>query len=634
MIKAPIPNSHTYARYLNDDIRYRIASVHTWAGVRIHEMINVHRIALESIPDPVEWSRGYEQTWHFRIVRHLSVILSATDDKDHTTTLIDRLFRSLVGLDPSAGWFKMYRRFWSRRDEYPNEVISILKRSLQIKNKFLDRDKGVDSRLRLIGLLIAEPERYLATAIEAVVRLSLGEAVAPEPEDVELVSVTLSALDQNPVYLLKNSSGLCKTVEKLICSLSAENIYYTGVERLHRECLIFISDRYVSSMHTSNYGSERDAQIRFRRVQTKLDGIIDNYLSDLNDPWLWDVAADLRIRLVKEWLSINRSNENRTNAGKWGKRYLEQFRRQCVERVDNNHVVNAVSARIARYLWDFDMAVDCLEKLLSITSIAEDRKRVVRLGVDILSTPVLVPQCIAYEPSQSLLHRSKPLFISCLQEHTVFQGSERLRRWAVATINILEHGDESQVWVDLLDSVEKWLGPLHLFWQQVLAQRESEGNRLELESGAEFRHLLDDLTDVSSLRVVSRLLCVGCETHVLPPDLRKRLGDANVIVAESLASWNRSVYQESNFVIRWHLGVSIGLALLVSPDGKILGSFDSYSKDKNGCSLSWAKLMKKYLNEACSLAVGQFRDHAANIRTWLVDQVDHPDRAAAQTDEK
>jgi hypothetical protein len=239
----------------------------------------------------------------------------------------------------------------------------------------------------------------------------------------------------------------------------------------------------------------------------------------------------------------------------------------------------------------------------------------VRLLAEGLTAVVLQPAIVPAIGERDQ-RRGKELLLRALDEFLLLDNQERRQGIGALCCDALRNELEPSYWEELVIRVRKLLGTPSEYWQRVVAAAHAPSVEYALYGTA-----VDDLTDSGILLVVAQLCRYGACLDVLPRELRFELAQIAVVAARDAESWQRTINRRRPFLAAWHVGLSIGLALLTSPDGSLLGSEHSDERGRNGELIPWRELMFRELDAVRSGALGRFRlavdETAASLRALL-----------------
>ena len=282
-------------------------------------------------------------------------------------------------------------------------------------------------------------------------------------------------------------------------------------------------------------------------------------------------------------------------------------------RLDGRSALKFEEARAERYIWNHERALQLAEEAYGRAMSFEERGTILRFLLDAVLIPsVFTPRSLrtSHVPPDDGVFLDKLRHYG--QIYLTLYPDESWRRLYLETI---ERGEDPAFWEEVLPTIERRLGPLEDYWEQV--SREP----ITSESGAFAEEAVRDLTDSIRLRMIAHPLRWASDLPSLPAALRLRIGESAVRCAFAGRQWLLGLGYASNHGATYGLACSIFLTcriaqeLQMTPHVRILGAEECRPIVGKGVSLPWFKTLEKVFAFLMNPAQtqGHFHEHVREI---------------------
>ncbi|MCC7137543.1 MAG: DUF4062 domain-containing protein [Planctomycetes bacterium] len=654
-----------FARSLNQDTRYAIADAAIGSGTSVADLVRAHRDALEAIPPDEEWRPERATAWLLRSLRHLEFLVAHARDGDEA---LARLRTLLLRLPLGLEWVSAFERLRSGKHWLPEPALRMLTLVLHARQGELDRARGESLLPRVLACLDDERPPSADAAAESV-RAAVDRLGGPATEEAcALLRVALVALRRQrrrDTGTETRAYRACRRALDWALEQGAGWAHSRWLEGARREALRFVAAHELGSVRSGDAtGDDTDgdharapwslrllsrretdeegrAELdRFERAARRIGRAYETHVATGIDPWLWVDAVERKISLVRaRYRMFRASDERRERAATDGAAELDRAVVECDSSQAPPEVRDSVAIRVHKYLWQRPRFLERLRALLQRPLDFRRRLEAARIGASALMPLVFEPSVVAH-PDASALDpgECRRILLSCLRDLATALARPASRRLYASVSRCLEARGDLEFWRDTMLPVFEDVGGREDYFATVLRRAEeaslAEREQGPSESDVSESELLDDLTDARMLDVAARLARFGCGDEALDDDVRRRLGDAAVVLAADASLWraSRSRSGRAGFVSQWHEGLSMGVALLQSPDGTVGGRRDSYLVRRDGSKLSWFDAAFSRILSAEQASVGAFRVYLKDAARRLRDALRERRRFVADGD--
>lgn len=471
------PPGDTFARYLHDDIAYRIVAARAAAGRSLTELLEAHEVALRAIPPHSRWSPDRVVRWSHRELRHLRVLLSARRDDELITRVLDALTR----LPVDERWFRIVQEIRARSSEpLARKVERLALRRLGELDRVVGRSALTLSRL---ARLLLDPEASRRHALEWGLEAASEHAARGEEEDLALATRALLVLSRarsspNPL------EGSEKLAETLLAALGERANAATTCARARSICLATLAQELMSKR--IEVPGEKDpfdltrAKLQLQTASRRINAMYRTHVT-LSSAWLWDDWAEWKIDLCRRANTLERQRVAPNLQGTAQARELVDFVACCDAAIPGHPATHAVAVRIYRYLWDWNAVRARIPLLLEQKGDFRERSRNVDIVADALSAIALAPPLFRAHDRQ-LDERDTTLLEEVLGERTLAAPSRGAQLWAELTRLALRRASDQVYWEEVIDAGRRLFGRPEDYWNRIVEYAQPSCRRRVMSS--------------------------------------------------------------------------------------------------------------------------------------------------------
>jgi hypothetical protein len=609
------PARDEYARSVNLDTRYLIASASTLAPQSSAEEVLGQVAALEAIPPPSLWMAQMEDKWRERTLWHLRELCRI----DPSPLFTAQVVHTFDDWGPNVGWVVAFRLFRDLWDTWSPEM----RRSLQdVLRRATKRLTGEDaSRIGELLRFLGSPSLPLDDCLAR-----LRSAIPPRDAiDREMIRLALQMVDRES--FLPGDRGRFLALIELAIEAILRSYDGSGADHGHDGGVLDrLLDRWID--HHLYWDAGHDAgtaSTRLSRAAARLDHQFSSVISRTADAGFYVSWCEARLRLARTWRFVqNKHLERQDPSSKVGvafERAISNGLTDLAQRIvgeSKRHPAAMVGALlIHRYLWNHRQCFEFIEAFSADDFHAAGRIRSIRICAEVLERIVLTPDSLrAAAFTDEELARASSCLQNLLEILAMHGGDRQHRRWWMTMAEVIVTPSED-TWRRFVDANAERMGTPEEYWKRVLEATLADPPATQPED----RYRVSDLTDVGELTLAGNLLRKGALQDDLPMQLRREVANLAVVMACDAETWNRSTIHPERLLDTWRAAVAIGIALLLSPDGRVLDRATSFRRAGRRGPASWWTHCRDNLDEVIQKAPANFSQHALRVKEWLTEAV-------------